>query len=59
VYTLVKGAARGDPLPYNVFYKVIETPFVKHLHLEEISASMIYQEDWRDRSSPTLKRITT
>lgn len=38
---------RGDPLLPDVFYQVIETPFVRHPDLEIISVSTICQEDWR------------
>jgi hypothetical protein len=38
---LAKAAAKGDSLYSDVFYQVIETPFVRHPDLQVISVSMI------------------
>jgi hypothetical protein len=43
--TLAKASVRGDPLPFNVFYQVTETPFIGHLDLEAIPVNMICQGD--------------
>jgi hypothetical protein len=47
VDVLAKFATRGDPLPSDILYKVIEVPFIRQPCVEVIPVNMISQEDWR------------
>jgi hypothetical protein len=44
-YLMEDWALPSITLPSNMFYQVIQTPFVRHLDIETILVSMICQED--------------